>query len=152
MMCDDSITDDEKYRVYLEERAKLVQFQAEETHKFDKAILTLAGGAFGFSLAFIKEIVPSVKPGTYAWLLACWCCFGLSLLATMVSFLVSQSACKKQIKIMEEDFFSKNGKKDKELPRNKLAAWTLSLNIGSIAAFVLGVGLLVVFVAVNVPH
>jgi len=60
MMCEDNKNEDEKYKVYLEERAKLIQFQAEETHKFDKAILTLAGGAFGFSLAFIKESSPAL--------------------------------------------------------------------------------------------
>lgn len=145
-MCED---EDDKYKVYLEERAKLVQFQGEETHKFDKAILTLAGGAFGFSLAFIKEIVPSVRPGTYGWLLASWSCFGLSLLSTMVSFLVSQSACRKQIEIIEEEFFRD---KKKETLKNKAADWTFGLNIASIAAFILGVILLVIFVAVNVPH
>lgn len=149
MMCEDDKKEDEKYKVYLEERAKLVQFQAEETHKYDKAILTLAGGAFGFSLAFIKEIVPSVRPGTYVWLLASWGCFGLSLLSTMVSFLVSQSACRKQIEIVEKEFFDDN---KQETPKNRAAGWTFGLNIASVAAFVLGVVLLVVFVAVNVPH
>lgn len=149
MVCDDKRSEDEKYEVYLAERAKLIQLQAEETHKFDKAILTLAGGAFGFSLAFIKEFVPYVRAGTYFWLLAAWICFGLSLLSTMISFLTSQRACRTQIEIMEKDFFDD---KKPDILKNKPARWTSGLNISSVAFFIVGVSLLIVFVAVNVPH
>lgn len=148
-MCENTQYDIEKYKVYLEERAKLIQSQAEETHKFDKAILTLAAGAFGFSLAFIKEIVPNIRGGTFIWLLTSWALFGLSLLSTMISFLVSQTACRKQIEIMEKEFFHQ---KEQKAPKNKAAGWTSNLNIASIAAFILGVILLIIFVAVNVPH
>jgi len=148
-MCDEKRSQEEAYKVYLDERSKLIQSQAEETHKFDKAILTLAAGAFGFSLAFIKEIVPCMRDGTFVWLLISWGCFGLSLLSTLVSFLVSQSACRKQIELVEKEFFEL---KKQERQKNKLAGWTFSLNVGSISAFILGVVFLVVFVVVNVPH
>jgi hypothetical protein len=68
-MCDENGNSTERYRVYLDERAKLIQLKAEETHKFDKSILSLSAGAFGFSLAFIKEIVPEIRNGTFLWLL-----------------------------------------------------------------------------------
>jgi len=148
-MCDEKRNQEETYKVYLDERSKLIQSQAEETHKFDKAILTLAAGAFGFSLAFIKEIVPCIRDGTFIWLLISWACFGLSLLSTLVSFLVSQSACRKQVMLLEIEFFEQ---KKQERQKNKLAGWTFGLNIGSISAFILGVVFLVVFVAVNVPR
>lgn len=148
-MCEENRSQTGEYKVYLEERAKLIQAQAEETHKFDKTILTLASGAFGFSLAFIKEIVPAIKQGTFAWLLAAWAGFGASLLSTLISFLVSQSACRKQIEILEKVIF--DGKK-REGEKNRAAKWTFGLNIGSITAFILGVILLVVFVSLNLPH
>jgi len=149
MMCEENRGCNDDYRIYIEERAKLIQSQAEETHKFDKAILTLAAGAFGFSLAFIKEIVPEVKVGTFVWLLAAWTNYGVSLLSTLISFLVSQSACRKQVEILEKVIF--DGKK-RESEKNRTAKWTFGLNIVSIAAFILGVILLVVFVSMNVPH
>ena len=149
MMREDTENENDKYKIYLEERAKLIQSQAEETHKFDKAILTLAAGAFGFSLAFIKEIVPCIKAGTFIWLLASWAGFGLSLLATLISFLVSQSACRKQIEIVEREFFDE---KKQKILKNRAAGCTYSLNIASITFFILGVIFLVVFVSVNVPH
>jgi hypothetical protein len=149
MMRDESRSRDDAYRVYTEERAKLIQSQAEETHKFDKAILTLAAGAFGFSLAFIKEIVPCIREGTFFWLLASWSGFGMSLLSTLISFLVSQSACRKQIEIVGKELL---GEKKQEKPKNRAAGWTFGLNIASITAFVLGVVFLVIFVSINVPH
>jgi hypothetical protein len=154
-MSKDQKNDDKTYDVYLGEREKLISSLAEETHKFDKAILTLSGGAFGFSLAFIKDIVPTIKGGTFFWLLASWAGFGLSLLSTMISFLASQGACRKQIEILEQDFFGEEKQekqKKQEKLTNRAAGWTLGLNITSIAAFILGVILLVVFVAINVPH
>jgi tetrahydromethanopterin S-methyltransferase subunit F len=151
MMCEENRdrNEDYRYKIYIEERAKLVQSQVEETHKFDKAILTLAAGAFGFSLAFIKEIVTCIKDGTFVWLLAAWTGFGASLLSTLISFLASQSACRKQIKILEKVIF--DGKK-RETEKNRAAKWTFGLNIASIAAFILGVILLVVFVSMNLLH
>jgi len=143
-MCEENRSREDEYKVYLDERAKLIQSQAEETHKFDKAILTLAAGAFGFSLAFIKDIIPDMKNGTFFWLLAAWGGFGASLLSTLISFLTSQSACRKQIKILEKAIF--DGKK------NRAAAWTLGFNITSITTFILGVILLVIFVSKNMPH
>ena len=140
---------DKVYDVYLGERTKLIQSLAEETHKFDRAILTLSGGAFGFSLAFIKDIVPVIKYGTFPWLLASWGGFGLSLLSTMISFLVSQAACRKQIEILEPWY---SGPENQKIPKNMAADWTSALNIASIVAFALGVIFLVVFVAINVPH
>ena len=148
-MCEENRSQTDEYKVYIEERAKLIQAQAEETHKFDKTILTLAAGAFGFSLAFIKEVVPCIKQGTFIWLLAAWAGFGTSLLSTMISFLVSQSACRKQIEILEKVIF--DGRK-RENEKNIAARWTFGLNIASISAFILGVILLVVFVSMNLPH
>ena len=149
MMCAESQSRSDEYKVYLEERAKLIQSLAEETHKFDKAILTLAAGAFGFSLAFIKDIVPDIKNGTFVLLLAAWAGFSASLLSTLISFLTSQSACRRQIEILEKVIF--NRKKNRS-NKNRPAAWTRGFNITSIAAFILGVIFLVIFVSKNMPH
>jgi uncharacterized membrane protein YdcZ (DUF606 family) len=148
-MCDESPGQHDDYKVYIDERAKLIQAQAEETHKFDKTILTLAAGAFGFSLAFVKEIVPGITQGTFILLLASWTSFGLSLLATLISFLTSQRACRNQIIILEKVIFDRQ-KKEEEI--NRAAEWTQRLNIFSIVAFIVGIILLVIFVSINLPH
>ena len=51
-------TTDTGYEVYLEERKSLVTALLEQTRSFDKYVLTLAGGTFGLSFLFIKQIVP----------------------------------------------------------------------------------------------
>jgi hypothetical protein len=61
---DSGSNDDFKYEVYLEERKSLVDAEREGSRSFDKAILTLAAGAFGLSLTFIRQIVPNIESGT----------------------------------------------------------------------------------------
>jgi len=139
-----------EYKVYLEERKSLVQAELEESRLFDRAILTLAGGAFGLSLAFIRQIVPTIGAGTQFLLICSWALFSLSILSTLISFLTSQSACARQRDILEADYFSNNNKMDKRtLEKNKPAAWTKRLNIISIATFILGVTFLAIFSMIN---
>ena len=47
---------DTKDKAYLEERKSLINASLEEAKLFDKAILTLAAGVFGLSLAFMRQI------------------------------------------------------------------------------------------------
>lgn len=44
---DSNSNNDLKYKVYLEERKSLIDAEREGSRLFDKAILTLAAGAFG---------------------------------------------------------------------------------------------------------
>lgn len=134
------------YQVYLGERKLLISADLEYARIFDKAILTLTAGAFGLSLAFIKQIAYPIKGGNKLILILSWIGFALSLLFTLVSFLTSQSACKKQIKILENQYLNNCGITS---IKNKYAQWTLILNILSIIFFIAGVIALAVFVAIN---
>jgi hypothetical protein len=148
-MSQESQGQEDDYKVYSEERKALVQASAEETHKFDRTILTLAAGAFGLSLAFIKDIVPDIKPGTLTWLIIGWIAFILTLISTLISFLTSQSACRRQIEILEKTIFDKcEREKEKNIP----AVWTGRLNIFSIITFMTGVIFLALFVIFNLSQ
>lgn len=81
------------YDVYLDERKLLIEAARESSRTFDKAILTFAAAAFGFSIAFLKETAPRPTPETLVWLKASWTCFSLGLLSIMLSFLFSHRAC-----------------------------------------------------------
>lgn len=141
---------DFKYKVYLEERKLLIHAEYEESRLFDKAILTLTAAAFGLSLTFIRQIVPTIKAGT-VWILICaWAGFCISLLSTLISFLTSQYACSKQREILEAEFLDNHGSQSKKAhPKNKLAIWTRRLNNISIFAFIIGVIFLVTFSITN---
>lgn len=142
---------DIKYKVYLEERNFLIKSKLDQSRQFDKAILTLAAGALGLSITFIKQIAPVIKPGTKCLLVGAWIGFGLSILLTLISFLTSQSACEKQIKILEKEFFD-NQKNAKDNQKNKWATWTLWSNIISIISFIIGTFLLAYFSGKNLPN
>ena len=142
-----------RYQLYLAERKSLIEAEREGAQAFDRAILTLAAGAFGLSLAFLKQIAPDgVTPGTVPALVGAWICFCVSLLSTLISFLTSQAACARSIRIMEATYFSPKEPPAVETGKqsNAAAAWTGRLNVTSIVAFMLGVVLLAAFSIQNI--
>jgi len=143
---DSDSNDDFKYKVYLEERKSLVGAVLEGSRLFDRAILTLASGAFGLSLTFIRQIVPNIESGTVFMLICAWVGFCISLLSTLISFLTSQLACLRQIEILEAEYFNNHSSHDKKANlKNKASVCTLRLNILSIFAFIIGVIFLAIF-------
>jgi hypothetical protein len=138
----------EKYKVYLEERKQLITAERDTAQQFDKAILTLAAGALALSITFINQIAPQPKPYSIYCLIIAWSFFCLSLLSTLISFLTSQAACRKQRDLLDEEI-SKNSKKSTNTEENNAALWTDKLNKLSIAFFILGVMFLIVFSAIN---
>ncbi len=139
---------DVEYEVYLDERRPLIEAEQKGAQQFDKAILTLAGGALAISLTFIKNIAPHPKVWTIYWLALAWIAFIVSLLSTLCSFLTSQSACRKQRDILENEFFNSE---DSHNENNISALWTKRLNLFSIILFVLGIIFLSIFSIGNIP-
>lgn len=147
---DSNRKNDLTYKVYLAERKSLIDAEREESRLFDRAILTLAAGAFGLSLTFIRQIVPDIKPRIVYLLILAWSGFCVSLLSTLISFLTSQSACSKQREILEEEYCNDYSNQDKKAKSgNKAAIWTKRLNVLSIVAFIIGVVFLAVFSTIN---
>ena len=139
-----------EYKVYLEERKLLVDAKREGARSFDKAILTLAAGAFGLSLTFIRQIVPNAGPDYMFCLILAWSGFCVSLLSTLISFLASQYACSRQIEILDEVYIDNQSEQDRKVKlKNEPAIWTRRLNILSICAFIVGVIFLATFSIVN---
>lgn len=140
--------DKTKYEVYLEERKSLISAELEQARHFDKYILTLAAGTFGLSLLFIRQIVPQPETGTVWLLVAAWVAFALSILLTLVSFLLSQLAYRKQREILEKSYEEDN-EQGAEVSTNKFATCTQFLNWTSMSLFIIGVVFLVIFSATN---
>lgn len=141
---------DLKYKVYLEERKSLVDAEREQSQLFDKAILTLAGGAFGLSLTFIKDMISNHKPIQIYWLILAWTCFCASMLSTLISFLTSQNACSTQRATLEAEYFENHTKQNGKCNvTNSAAMWTRYLNWFSILTFIAGTVCLSIFSIVN---
>ncbi|MDA8215610.1 MAG: hypothetical protein M0Z64_10105 [Nitrospiraceae bacterium] len=134
----------EEYQIYLDERKQLIEAERNTAQQFDKAILTLAAGALALSITFINQIAPNPKPHSVYFLIGAWILFCSSLLSTLISFLTSQVACRKQRDILDDKISNKENN-----TKNKAALWTDRLNYFSIVSFIIGVIALIIFSIIN---
>jgi len=135
------------YQIYLEERKSLVEGESSQATSFDKYILTITSGIFGLSITFIKNMVTNINQNTKHFLIISWILLVLSILSTLISFLTSQSAFRKQIKIIEDKYVIK--KDEANCEKNIFAIVTKILNILSIIFFITGIIFLFIFVSIN---
>lgn len=136
-----------RHQQYLEERKMSIESEGQTAAQFDKSVLTLSAGAFGISLAFLKDIAPSPDTLSVKLLAFAWFGFGASMACTLISFLTSQAVFRRQRDINDQAYL------DGDDPRgvaNLLVGVTSRLNHASIAAFFLGGVLLGTFALLNV--
>ncbi len=80
---------------YLNERELLIKTENEMSKSFDRAMITLSAGALASSITFIDKLVASIIAGR-VYLILSWIGFVVALLSILISFLLSQSAFRKQ--------------------------------------------------------
>ncbi len=66
--------------------------------EYDKAVMALSGGAFGVSLAFLKDVLGEKELNCTQALLAAWICWGASVTATLFSYYTSTVALRRAVK------------------------------------------------------
>ena len=141
--------DNETRREYLDERKLLITLEAESSRSFDKAMLTLSGGALGFSLAFMRDFTG--HPQGLECLRWAWAALAACLLITVWSFRLSQLSLGKQRKILDAKERSRrkeSTKQEADVP-NRWATSTEVLNWVSGVLFTAGIVALAWFVYVN---
>lgn len=143
-MPDDSDSDESdlvtRYRDWL------MKADHRASQAFDKAVMTLAGGALAISFAFLKDLVPSPEKNTLLMLKMGWGALALSLLFTFTSLWTSQRSLRRAMNQLDAD--SLKGKQPG-------GAWSLAtevLNIGAGLAFVMGVAFLIWFAVANLSR
>jgi hypothetical protein len=121
----------------------LVSADQKSSQAYDKAVMTLSGGALGLSLTFVKEIAPNPLTCTKWMLAAAWASLTVSLTSILISMLTSQWALRKAIRQVDAGLE----------PDTKIGGFfsrlTIALNILSGLMFVAGVALLAWFSARN---
>jgi hypothetical protein len=127
-------------------RALLVKTQQDSQTDYDKAVLTLAGGALGISFAFLKDIVGDQRLSHTHLLLFAWGCWGFSLISILGSFFSSQLALRKAIGQLDED------KLGTEHPGGFCDFITSLLNAAGGLLLLIGIILMIVFVSHNLPN
>lgn len=136
--------------IYLDERKLLVEAQQVSYQQFDKYILSLSTGFLSLSVAFLKDVFPQALIVCREVLVASWIFFSASILTTLVSFLVSQQAYKRQL-LITEDYYVRQDEKALSA-KNRWGTATTILNLCSAIFFVLAVFATVYFVSVNFTH
>lgn len=65
--------------------------------EYDKAVMTLSGGALGISFAFLKDIVGTKGLTDFSTLLAAWILWGSSITFILASFFTSTQALRRAV-------------------------------------------------------
>ncbi len=116
-----------------EYRDSLISTEQKSTEQYDKAVLTLSGGALGVSFAFVRDLVGPdavVCPGL---LLVGWTCWALSCCSVLFSFYFSHQALRRAIRQLD------SGKIHSQAPGGWLDRATGVLNLLGGVLFVVGV-------------
>ena len=136
---------DPNWEWYSSERRALVDAEFTMAQKLDSALLTLSGGAFGLSIAFINQIAPNPAPCSVKWAVTSWVSLVVALLATVVSMWTSQPAYRRARDVLDKAYG--NEKAASTCNGWTTATWVLT----TVAVAALGVGALALagFAALN---
>lgn len=130
-----SISEEEHHRVV----SSLLEDYRYSTSKFDNLSVAMAGGALGFSLTFIKDIVP-FKDSNHIWLF--YVALGLFIFSLMIGFVAHlasmQITSKALLKVLKRNY---NISPSKPLT---ILNWVIASTVS------LGVITLVLYCAINI--
>ena len=144
----DSYDESERnYEQYLKERDELLKRQLSNSQILDKAILALSSAGLGLSLTFIGKGVSLAEAAQAYLLYFSWGLFVAAIISTLISFLTSQGAIKKQLEINEEHYLT--DKEDSSNSKNALNQVTILLSYVSVISYILAIILTIIFVAFN---
>jgi hypothetical protein len=121
--------------------------ERERIDQFGKTILTLTSGAFAVSFIFLKDVIKPADTTNKGCLIAAWVLWSAAMLCTLLSFYTSHLAARHAQKLF------RRGLRGQDLveacPMEKV---TRSLNPLAGVWFMVGLILMVVFVATNLTH
>lgn len=142
------------YERYLAERKPYVDIQLNQVEQFDKNMLMLSSGAFGISFAFISQIVRNPVANTGWILIIAWSAMALTILNTMISFLVSYKANDREVLIIDIEYRNRVSPHEEEqaVPVNRLRNVPAVMNYISIALFAIGMLFMLLYVAKNLNN
>jgi hypothetical protein len=127
-------------RVIAEYRALLIETEQKSQADFDKAVLTLAGGALGLSFAFVRNLVGAGEFIHPLYLFIAWIAWGLSQTTILLSFYFSTLAQRKAVRQLDQRKLPTGGWWDRA---------TAILNFLGLVLFVIGLAMIIIFLSYN---
>jgi len=137
-----------RLKLYGETRSDLLKRQLSNSENADRAILTVSTACLGFSLAFLKDVVPLHEATLSSLPYLSWASFVLSIVITLISFFTSQRAIEEQLTLAHRYYIERDETAAKTRP--KFASITDTLNKSGAAFLVVGLLAICIFVVVNV--
>jgi len=136
-----------RLKLYGEVRADLLKRQLSNNENADRAILTVSMAALGFSLAFLKDVVP-FQTADCSWLLyLSWVFFPVAIIATLLSFFTSQKAITEHLEFAHK-YYIKRDEQAAQL-QSKYASITEFLNRAGAVFLVAGMLVTCVYIFIN---
>ena len=136
-----------RLKLYAEARADLLKRQLSNSENADRAILSVSTAALGFSLAFLKDIVP-LREAVFPNLpYLSWALFTMSMVLTLLSFFSSQKAIDEQLALAHRYYIDRD--EDAVERRPSSAKLTDILNKSGAAFLVVGLLVTCAFVGIN---
>jgi hypothetical protein len=136
--------EDRRYSTFLDERARLIEAEWKQSTQQDKYILTMSAGVYSVSIAFLDKIAP--HPVCRCMLIGAWWVFAITILCTMLSFSLSQSAARKERALLDKAYQTNT----ENVPRiNRISDAVKVMNYISIALFFIAITLLTTFISIN---
>lgn len=128
-------------------KAEIDKRELSNTDNYDKNILTLSSAGLAISLTLLKDIVSKEGPTFVVFLYLSWTFFGLAILSTIASFLISNKALTKQLSIAERYYI--DGDQNAFSEKNSWGKFTSLLNWFSGSFFILAIISVIVFGLTN---
>lgn len=131
----------------MKQRDDLLARELTNSVNFDKSVLSLSSVGLGFSVGFIRDVVAVNVAAGLRLLHGSWVLFGLAIVMTLVSFLISQKAIQIQLELANRYYLQNDesclGRRNNAARVNGVLAW------GSCIAFILAIVMTVVFAIIN---
>lgn len=121
--------------------------ERESTDQFGKTILALTSGAFAVSFILLKDVIKPADTANKACLIAAWVLWSAAMLCTLLSLYTSHLAPRRAQKL-----FSRGLRGLDLVEASRIGKVTRSLNPLAGVWFMVGLILMIVFVATNLTH
>jgi hypothetical protein len=141
----ESNTDVETRKEYLEYRQLYADIKHQQCDQYDKYMLSLSSGSFALTFAFINDIVKGSFNQKEVLLLG-WTMFVLAILSTLLSFKFSQLAHDRAIIEIDKCYEDENHVFKESFSNIVVKA----LNWYSLGFFVFGICFILAFVTINI--
>ena len=138
---------EKEYERYLQERNALEEARYKTSENYDKALLTLAGGALAISMTFITDIAKT--PVSKGYLITAWLFFGMSIVFHLVNHRLCIQAHDKTIEELDKELEANFTGEKYTGKRNGWAVVTEVFNYINLSLFLIGIVFLGVFVFLN---